>query len=137
MGAEVKHHTLKKTLALDWGIKITGAAVGEGSFPVQTLPAIDSTTRQKLLEKVDSLCLKYRVETILLGLPTHFQNAQKVKKIKALLEEKGYKVALWEETLTSKQAHHQLQQSAHSKKSIERDIHSTAAALMLEEYLGT
>ncbi|MFH1896091.1 MAG: Holliday junction resolvase RuvX [bacterium] len=126
-----------RVLALDWGLKKTGVAVGEPGFPAQPLLAIDSTTRQKLLDEVGNLCLEHGVKTILIGLPPHPQNAQKVKKIKELLEDKGYKVVLWEETLTSIKAQNQLRQSAHSKKSIAKHIHSTAAALMLEEYLGT
>ena len=128
---------MKKVLALDWGLKKTGAALGENGGLAQILPSIDSSTRQKLLDKVDTLAQDHNVEIILIGFPsTHIQNTKKIMRIKKMLEDRKYEVVLWEETLTTKEAKKELAASGHSEKSIQKNVHSTAAALMLEEYLN-
>jgi len=127
----------EKVLALDWGIKETGAALGERGLPHQLLRTIDSSSRQKLIDKVRVLAGNYKINKILIGLPTHPGNSSKVKKIKGLLEKLGYKTILWEETLTSKKAEEELVKAGYSKKTIRENIHSASAALMLREYLDS
>lgn len=127
---------MSKVLALDWGLKNTGAAIGEANYEPELLPSIPSPTREALINKISQIVKENSISEILIGLPVHQKNSQKVKTIAQMLEELGYKVILWEETLTSKQAEDYLKQLGYSQKSIDQKIHSASAALMLSEYLN-
>ncbi len=125
-----------KVLAIDWGLKRIGLAYGELGFAPTLLPPLVNFKRSEIIDWVAKLCLSENIQSIIIGKPKHPLNAQKVEKLAQLLREKGLQVNLLDESLTSFEAKQRLASAGYSKKTVEKNLDSASAAILLEDYLS-
>lgn len=136
-----------RVLGIDIGLKRTGLAMSdELGISVSILPNLHARSRAMALEKLLSLVNEFAVEVIVIGLPEARTEHSKAvasrvmglyEALMALAVEQGlaFKVALIDETLTSKMAAQSLAQSGVSQKQRKIKLDGAAAAIMVEHYL--
>ena len=121
-----------RILAVDYGDARTGLAVSDPSG----LICADAWT-------MEEWNFERCAERIVLGLPKNMDGsegprAEKSRGLKALLEEKsGLEVILWDERLSTVQAHAILHSVGKKEKKHKRNVDAVAAELILESYLGS
>ena len=130
-------------LALDVGSKRIGVAVsdelGLTAQPVLTLQRRRSPRED--LRSLARLCRRYEVVGIVVGNPLGSEGevtsqALKIQAFAAELEElTKLPVHLWQERLTSHQAHQILYEAGHERQSHRRLVDQVAATLILQSFL--
>lgn len=114
--------TFPKILAIDWGTKKIGLAIGETSLGIRLLPV--RTVSKNLIDDLKDLIVKESVEQILIGWQATGRFVVDLKK------QLGIPVVFEDEALTSKEAKRLMNEARLSQKSVD----STAAALLLEQF---
>ena len=130
-------------LALDVGTKRIGVAVsdelGLTAQPVLTLERRRSPRED--LRSLARLCRRYMVAGIVVGNPLRLSGeispqAVKVQSFAAALEElTGLPVHLWDERLTTHEAHQLLYESGHARQTHRRVVDQVAATVILQSFL--
>ena len=132
-----------RIMAIDYGDARTGIAVsdplgmlaGETFVIAQWDPAV-------LADQIAAEAASRDVATLVLGLPrnmdgTEGPRAEKSRALKALLEQRGMTVVLWDERRTTVDAHRILRENGKKEKKHKAAVDAVAAALILEGYLGS
>ena len=131
-------------MGLDWGEKRVGIAISDPlGISAQGLATMSRRNKQKDFNYLGSLVRKNQVCLIVLGLPinmdgTEGYQAQRVREVAGEIEKIiAVPVQLWDERLTSSQAHRVLEQAgiAHSRQG--GSVDRIAAALLLQSYLDS
>lgn len=130
-------------LALDVGSKRIGVAVsdelGLTAQPVLTLQRRRSPRED--LRSLARLCRRYEVAGIVVGNPLGSEGevtsqALKIHAFASELEElTKLPIHLWQERLTSHQAHQILYEAGHERQSHQRLVDQVAATLILQSFL--
>lgn len=130
-------------LALDVGTKRIGIAVsdelGLTAQPVLTLEV--HRNRRDDLRAIGRLARRFAVAGIVVGNPVHLSGdvssrAEKVQGFAAELKElTGLPVYLWDERLTSREAHRILYEAGHARQDHKRVVDQVAATLILQSFL--
>ena len=130
-------------LALDVGTKRIGIAVsdelGLTAQPVMTLEV--RRNRREDLRSIARLARKFGVAGIVVGNPLHLSGemstrAAKVQAFAAELGEvAGLPIHLWDERLTSEEAHRILYEAGHARQEHEKLVDQVAAVLILQSFL--
>jgi putative holliday junction resolvase len=130
-------------LGLDVGAKRIGVAVsdelGLTAQPVMTLetrrnPRVD-------LRSIARLARRYSVAAIVVGNPLHISGDQspRAAKVQAFAVElgalTGMPIHLWDERLTSREAHQILYEAGHARQQHEHLVDQVAATLILQSFL--
>lgn len=130
-------------LALDVGSKRIGVAVsdelGLTAQPVLTLERKRSPRDD--LRSLARLARRYDVAGIVVGNPLHLSGEQSPRAAKTqafaaeLGELTGLPIHLWDERLTSQEAHHILYEAGHARQEHRRVVDQVAATLILKSFL--
>ena len=130
-------------LGLDIGSRRIGVAVsdelGLTAQPVLTLERRSS--RRDDLRSLARLCRRFGVVAIVVGNPVHLSGesspqAAKTQTFAAELGElSGLPIHLWDERLTTQEAHHILYQAGHARQEHRKVVDQLAATLILQSFL--
>lgn len=122
-------------LSLDPGLSHIGVAISHEGRLVQPLATLEA---HNLINQIKPLIEKYHPDTIVIGQPDPGPIADLAV---ALEEEIGHfftgKIVLHSEDLTSQEAAKKMVEGGVSKQKRQRDQHSAAAALILQDYLDS
>ena len=130
-------------LALDVGSKRIGIAVSD-ELGLTAQPVMTLERRPNLREDLRSiarLCRRYEVAGIVVGNPLGFdrQITGQAEKIQAFASELAelakLPIYLWDERLTSHQAHQILYEAGHARQNHHRLVDQVAATLILQSFL--
>jgi putative Holliday junction resolvase len=131
-------------LALDVGSRRIGVAVsdelGLTAQPVLTLER--RASRREDLRSLARLCRRFGVAGIVVGDPVHLsgETSPQAAKIQAFAAElgalTGLPIHLWDERLTSHEAHRILYQAGHARQKHRKLVDQVAATLILQEFLN-
>lgn len=122
-----------KILAIDFGLKHFGLAINEAGL-AEPLIQLEIKTSQKTFSRLKQICLKNKINLIVLGLPQG-KLASIIKKFgQNLKKELGLPVVFQDETLTSKEAKQKMIEANKPLKK-RRNDHLFAACLILQSYL--
>ena len=132
-----------RVMAIDYGDARTGVAVSDplGMLAGETF-VIAQWDPNALADQLAQAARDRGAETLVLGLPrnmdgTEGPRAEKSRTLKALLEQRGMTVVLWDERRTTVDAHRILRENGKREKKHKATVDAVAAALILEGYLGS
>ncbi len=141
--AMVADRVIPRYLALDVGSKRIGIAVsdelGLTAQPVLTLERRRNPRED--LRSIARLCRRYAVVGIVVGNPVKLDGAmsaqaEKVQTFAAGLGElTGLKINLWDERLTTHEAHQLLYEAGHARQDHRKVVDQVAATLILQSFL--
>jgi len=139
----VQSGTPSRFLALDVGNRRIGVAVsdelGLTAQPVLTLER--RSRRREDLRSLARLCRRFGVVGIVVGNPVHLSGepspqATKTQAFAAELGElAGLPIHMWDERLTSHEAHHILYEAGHARQKHRKVVDQVAATLILQSFL--
>jgi len=141
--AETAPQPRPRVLGIDLGTKRIGLALsdpfGWSAQPLMTLEC--NRPPRETLRSIARLCRKHEVAEIVLGHPLHLSGevSPRALKTQAFAAELGeltqLPVHLWDERLTSNEAHEILYQKGHSRQSHKAMVDQVAAVLILQSWL--
>jgi len=133
-----------RVLALDWGSKRVGLALSDPlGLTAQGLPTLTRRNKQQDLNYLQSLARKHRVALVLLGKPLQMDGeegtqAEKARLLAKVLEKHlNIEVRLWDERLTTVQAHRILLEAGVSPAKRNQSVDRMAAVLLLQNFLDS
>ena len=131
-------------LALDWGEKRVGLALSDPlGISAQGLPTMSRRNKQKDMNFLISVIRKHSVSLIVLGFPlqmdgTEGVQAEKIRAVAKEIEEHvKVPVRLWDERLTSMEAHRALQEAGVIPSRQGLSVDRMAAVLLLQNFLDS
>ena len=135
----------ERILGLDFGSKTTGVAISDPmGWTAQGLEIIRRQEDEHLkatIKRIEELCLAYKVDKIVLGLPKNMNNTlgergEKTLLFKEKLENKlKIPVETWDERLSTVAAEQVLLEADMSRKKRKNVIDKLAATIILQNYL--
>jgi putative Holliday junction resolvase len=142
-GADLDSQKQPRYLALDVGNKRIGVAVsdelGLTAQPVMTLERRRNTRED--LRSLARLCRRFGVVGIVVGNPVHLSGEVSPQAVKtqafaaALGDLAGLPIHLWDERLTTHEAHQILYEAGHERQEHRRVVDQVAATLILQGFL--
>jgi putative holliday junction resolvase len=135
--------TAPRYLALDLGTKRIGIAVSD-ELGLTAQPVLTLETRRNSRENLRSiarLARRFSVAGIVIGNPLHLSGTEspRAAKTQALAAElgalTGLPIHLWDERLTSHEAHQILYQAGHAREQHKPLVDQVAATLILQSFL--
>jgi putative holliday junction resolvase len=140
----VKPGRQARFLGLDIGNRRIGVAVsdelGLTAQPVLTLER-HSSRRREDLRSLARLCRRYSVAGIVVGNPVYLsgETSPQAAKNQAFAAElgilTGLPIHLWDERLTSREAHQILYEAGHARQKHRKVVDQVAATLILQSFL--
>lgn len=134
-----------RILGLDFGTKTTGIAVsdplGLTAQGIEIFRRNDAFNVQGTINRINELCIHYKVEKIVLGFPKNMNNTvgergEVTLKFKEKLEKEiQVPVELWDERLSTVSAEAMLIEADMSRKKRKNVIDKVAAVIILQNYL--
>lgn len=134
-----------RIMGLDFGSKTVGVAVtdplGVIASGVEIIRRDREDKLRQTLARIEVLIQEYEVERIVLGYPknmndTEGDRVQKTKAFQEMLERRtGLEVELWDERLTTVEAHGLMTEMGVSGKDRKKYVDQIAATLILEGYM--
>ncbi|NLP33604.1 MAG: Holliday junction resolvase RuvX [Clostridiales bacterium] len=134
-----------RIMGLDYGSVTVGVAISdELLLTAQGIEVIRRKHENKLrqtLARIEELIEEYKVEKIVLGYPKHLNNTVGDRALKAeefgdkLKRRTGLEVILWDERLTTVEAHQILDQGGLDFRKKALVVDKIAAVLILQSYL--
>ncbi|HEX5236354.1 MAG TPA: Holliday junction resolvase RuvX [Silvibacterium sp.] len=132
-----------RIMGLDVGDRRVGIAVSdELGLTAQPVLTLLRTNRRQDLKSIQRLLRKYRCSAIVVGNPLYMSGDQSPQAAKAqafaqmLREETGMPVHLWDERLTTTEAHRHLHAAGRPGSEHKAVVDQVAAVLILESYLS-
>lgn len=130
-----------KVLAIDFGLKRVGTAVGDTELriavPGKTLPNDD-----RLVERITGLVRSRGVKKVIVGMPLtpSGREGERAKAVKAFVENlrralPDVPVETWDERYTTQEAERRLSDLPPARR--KKIIDAVSAQIILEEYLGS
>lgn len=140
--SEPVSHT--RTMGLDVGSKTIGVAVSDPlGITAQGLDTIRRKNKRQDFEELARLLREYSVQAIVVGYPLRLSGSEGVQseKIRQFADElrKRFQVTvyLWDERLTSSQAHRILRQADLSIRKRSQAVDRMAAVLILQSWMDS
>jgi len=134
-----------RIMGLDYGTVTIGVAISDElqltAQGIETIRRKKENQLRKSLARIEELIKEYDVDLIVLGYPKNMNNtigerAESTKEFAQMLERRtGLDVILWDERLTSVQAHRTLISGDVRRENREKVIDKLAAVLILQNYL--
>ena len=137
MGTEVK----KRALGLDYGSKTVGVAVSDGLVITAQGVEIIRRTQENKLARIEELIAESDVGILVLGYPKNMNNtvgdrAEKSLEFQKMLEKRtGLPVVMWDERLTTVEAHRTMMESGVRREDRKKYVDKLAAVYILQGYL--
>ena len=132
-----------KIMAVDFGAARTGIAVSDaGELLVGQTAVVHARKAETAAEEVAALAKQLGAEELVVGLPRNMDGsegarAELCREFAALLEKlTGMTVRLWDERLTTVDAHRILSDNGVYGKKRKNTVDAVAASLILEGYLA-
>ncbi len=134
-----------RIMGLDYGSKTVGVAVSDPMF--LTAQGVEIIRREKenhmrrTLARIEELIQEYEVGRIVLGYPLNMDDSEGVRAVKSkelaetLERRTGLDVVLWDERLTTVEAHDIMNEAGLKASEHDRYVDQIAAALILQDYL--
>jgi putative Holliday junction resolvase len=142
-GRRRKLETVPRYLGLDVGRRRIGVAVsdelGLTAQPVLTLERRHN--QREDLRSLARLAKRFGVAGIVVGNPLHLSGDESAQTMKtqtfaaALGELSGMPIHLWDERLTTREAHQILYEAGHARQEHRRVVDQVAATLILQSFL--
>jgi putative Holliday junction resolvase len=134
---------VERFLGLDVGNKRIGVAVSDGlGITVQPVMTLERRrSRREDLRSLGRLARRYGVAGIVVGNPLHASGeaspqAEKTQAFAAELGElTGLPVTMWDERLTSREAHQMLYEAGRKRQEHRAVVDQVAAVLILESFM--
>lgn len=139
----VEQASIPRFLGLDVGAKRIGIAVAD-ELGLTAQPVMTLVRRHSLrddLRSIARLARRFTVAGIVVGNPLHLSGAPspRSEKTKSFAQElgaiTGLPVHLWDERLTTHEAHQMLYQSGHARQDHRHVVDQVAATLILQSFL--
>ncbi len=134
-----------RIMGLDFGSKTVGVAVSDPLGVIATGVEIIRREREdklrQTLARIEALIQEYEVERIVLGFPKNMNDTQgprvqKTEAFKEMLERRtGLPVDLWDERLTTVEAHEIMSEMGLAGKEHKKHVDKIAATLILQGYM--
>lgn len=131
-----------RVAALDLGKVRVGLAISdELGMLAHPRPAFDGQNRKALLTRISTFAQEEEVDLILVGLPLDADGQEGPAAQRAVsfadqvADATGRRVELWDERLTTIQAHRQLRDGGHDSRSSRKRVDSAAACIILQAWL--
>ncbi len=132
-----------RIMAIDYGDARTGVAISDPFGMLAGYTTVIQSWRQEVVvEELAKLAKERQVEELVLGYPKNMdstvgEKAQKCAELAELLKEKtGLPLTLWDERLTTVDAHRILRSNGRKEIKHRKNVDAVAATLILEGYLG-
>lgn len=135
-----------RIMGLDYGSKTVGVAVcdplGLTAQAVETIVRREENKLRETCRRIEELIREYQVTSVVLGYPENMdgsvgERARKTEEFKGILERRtGLPVILWDERLTTVEAHGILRESGVPARSRKKVIDQVAAGIILQSYLN-
>ncbi|MCD7829999.1 MAG: Holliday junction resolvase RuvX [Clostridiales bacterium] len=132
-----------RVMAIDYGDARTGVAVSDPTGMLAGYTTVIASRKQEIVvEQLLRLIAEHQVDELVLGYPKNMNGtcgdrAAKSEALAALLRERtGLPVTLWDERLTTVDAHRILSENGRRGKKRKQTVDAVAATLILEGYLG-
>jgi putative Holliday junction resolvase len=136
-------HPTARVLALDVGKKRIGLAVSdELGLTAQGIETLERTRIRDDLAKLKELCVRWNVQTLLIGKPLHMSGSESrqseyTREFAARLAGHLHlPVIFWDERLTSVEAERLMREGGASLEQRKKAVDRLAAVLLLESYLA-
>jgi putative Holliday junction resolvase len=134
---------VERFLGLDVGNKRIGVAVSDGlGITVQPVMTLERRrSRREDLRSLGRLARRYGVAGIVLGNPLHASGEVSPQAVKTqafaaeLGELTGLPIHMWDERLTSHEAHQMLYEAGHKRQEHRALVDQVAAVLILESFM--
>lgn len=131
-----------RILAIDLGERRMGLAISDPlHITAQGLPTAERRNKREDMNFIKSLMKKYEAGQIVLGHPinmdgTHGPSAERAERFAAAIEKHlGMRVELWDERLTSVEAHHLMRDAGLGHEQRGRNVDQMAATLLLQNFM--
>ncbi len=134
-----------RIMGLDLGSKTVGVAISDPgrsiATPLETITRPSEGKLRRTLARIEALIVEYEVGALVLGLPKHMhgeegERAAKSRDFARILERRtGLEVYLWDERLTTVEAHMALEEAGVRRRDRAKYVDQVAAALILQGYL--
>ncbi len=132
-------------MGLDFGAMTCGVAVSDELLitaqGIETIRRTHENKLRKTLARIEELIVEYDIDKIVLGLPKKLDGsegdrAEKSREFKDDLERRtGLEVVLWDERLTTVEAHRALDEAGMSLEDKNKVVDKIAAVIILRSYL--
>lgn len=133
-----------RIMAVDYGDARTGIAVSDISGLIcADAWTIEEWNFERAADRICAAAREREAGMIVLGLPrnmdgTEGARALKSRELKTMLEQRsGLEVKLWDERLSTVQAHAILHSVGKKEKKHKKNVDAVAAELILESFLGS
>ncbi len=130
-------------MAIDYGDARTGVAISDPTGLLAGYTTVIASWKQDVVvEQLLRLITEHQVDELVLGYPknmndTRGDRAAKSEALAAILRERtGLPLTLWDERLTTVDAHRILSENGRRGKKRKQTVDAVAATLILEGYLG-
>ena len=134
-----------RVLGLDYGSKTVGVAVsdplGLTAQGVETVWRKQENKLRRTLARIEEIISEYQVTEIVLGYPKNMNNtvgdrAEKSLEFQKMLEKRtGLPVVMWDERLTTVEAHRTMMESGVRREDRKKYVDKLAAVYILQGYL--
>ncbi|MCC8076320.1 MAG: Holliday junction resolvase RuvX [Clostridiales bacterium] len=132
-----------RVMAIDYGDARTGVAISDPTGLLAGYTTVISSRKQEVVvEQLLNLVSEHQVDELVLGYPKNMndtlgERAAKSEALAAILRERtGLPLTLWDERLTTVDAHRILSENGRRGKKRKQTVDAVAATLILEGYLG-
>ena len=134
-----------RVMGLDYGSKTVGVAIsdplGLTAQGVETIWRKQENKLRQTLARIEELISEYQVKRIILGYPKNMNNtvgdrAEKSLEFQKMLEKRtGLPVVMWDERLTTVEAHRTMMESGVRREDRKKYVDKLAAVYILQGYL--
>lgn len=132
-----------RIMAIDYGEARTGIAISDPFGMLAGHTEVISSWRQEIVvERILGIIKEHGVEELVLGYPKNMdstlgEKARVSEELAELLKERsGLPVTLWDERLTTVDAHRILRDNGRKTSKHRKNVDAVAATLILEGYLA-
>lgn len=132
-----------RIMAIDYGDAHTGVAISDPSGLLAGYTTVINSRKQEVVvDQLLQIIAEREVDELVLGYPKNMNDTKgdrvlKSEGLAAVLREKtGLPLALWDERLTTVDAHRILTENGRHGKRRKQTVDAVAATLILEGYLG-
>ncbi|MCD8146136.1 MAG: Holliday junction resolvase RuvX [Clostridiales bacterium] len=132
-----------RIMAIDYGDARTGVAISDPTGLLAGYTTVISSRKQEIVvEQLLNLIAEHRVDELVLGYPKNMNDTcgERAAKSEALAtvlrQQTGLPLTLWDERLTTVDAHRILSENGRRGKKRKQTVDAVAATLILEGYLG-
>ena len=136
-----------RIMGLDYGSRTVGVAISDELLitaqPIETIRREKENQMRKTYQRIEQLITEYDVQKIVLGLPLNMNDTVGERALLAqgvaedLRRRTGLEVIMWDERLTTVEAHRVLDEAGLDWKKKAAVVDKLAASIILQGYLDS